>query len=234
MDHRPLLIFIHGWGQDGSLWGPMRERLPKMDSVALDLGFFGAPREPALPRGRPLIAVGHSLGMLWLLKTGRLAWDGLVSVSGIARFTRAPDFPCGVPPRTLERMQARFSREPRSTLDDFWRRAGCADLGQSLPLERLDNTRLAEALGWLHEWDARAVLALAKRPVLALASRDDSIVPPALTQAVFGAHPSSHLKWIEQGGHALPWTQPDWCAHAVRDFVAQLAQPSAGRDGATG
>src|ERR1700735_2932938 len=98
---KPVLLLVHGWGFDAGFWDPVQERLGVDAVVAWDLGFFGAPSRPPLPEGRPVVAVGHSFGLLWLLHHRPVAWRALVSVNGFACFTRRKDFPEGMVPRLL-------------------------------------------------------------------------------------------------------------------------------------
>ena len=44
--------------------------------------------------------------------------------------------------------------------------------------------RLDEGLDWLMHWDARRAKQALTCPVLALAARDDPIVPPAMSEAM--------------------------------------------------
>jgi pimeloyl-ACP methyl ester carboxylesterase len=55
--------------------------------------------------------------------------------------------------------------------------------------------------------------------VLCLAAADDAVVPPALSVAT-AALARGACRVIPTGGHALPLTQPDWCAAQIRAFAA--------------
>ena len=157
------LVLVHGWGFDGDVWNPLCELLGDMATQVHDLGFFGRPAAALPEPGAPVVAVGHSLGFMWLLHRHPFAWDALVSVCGMPRFTAAVDYPHGVAPRLLERMAARMKREPRATVDDFRRRCGVgAARGE------LDESRLGEGLDWLRQWDLRGALAAETVPLLAL------------------------------------------------------------------
>lgn len=234
MTTRPFLLMVHGWGFGSGFWRPLRHRLGRWEGVAVDLGFFGQPNWPALPPG-PMVAVGHSLGFLWLLKLLAAGSDaprrekglaqrcvGLVSINGFARFAGGSDFPAGVPPRLLQRMRQRLPQAPEEVLETFRRQSGWAG---ATPCDaaglRLEG--LAAGLGWLAEWDGRPQLASLNKPVLALASVDDAIVPPALSETSFAALPRARLHWQEQGGHLLPLTRPEVCASVMREFLDSLA-----------
>ncbi|KAA0683127.1 alpha/beta fold hydrolase [Azospirillum brasilense] len=177
----PLLVFVHGWGFGPAVWDAVREAIPEGESVAVDLGFYGPPSLSALPAGRPVIAVGHSFGGLWLLHERPFAWDGLVLVNGFPRFTEGDGFAPATPRRVLDRMIARFDTAPEAVTADFLRRCGAE---APLP-EGLDAARLGEALRALRDWDARDALT---GPALALAGTQDPIVPPAMTEQAFRGH----------------------------------------------
>jgi pimeloyl-[acyl-carrier protein] methyl ester esterase len=98
----------------------------------------------------------------------------------------------------------------------FWR--SCGAPGFALP-EALNVTRLDEGLDWLIHWDARKAKQALECPVLAMAARDDAIVSPAMTEAVWQG---TKLLWSPDGGHVLPLRHPRWCARHVREFADTL------------
>ena len=212
------LVLVHGWGFDGDVWSPLRELLGDMATRVHDLGFFGRPAAALPEPGAPVVAVGHSLGFMWLLHRHPFAWDALVSVCGMPRFTAAADYPHGVTPRLLERMAARMKREPRATVDDFRRRCGVgAARGE------LDESRLGEGLDWLRQWDLRGALAAETVPLLALGGEADEIVPWTLTEEIYGRRPQTALHVAAGGDHGLPQTQAQWCAERLRAFLGDLS-----------
>lgn len=191
-----MILLVHGWGFDAALWDGVRAGLPcGLNAQALDLGFFGAPTEP--PPARVTLAVGHSLGALWLLRQDIAP---VLAVNGFPRFTAAPDFPHGVPPRMVERMARRLADAPAEVVDAFRARCG-AGPAPAAP----DAGRLAWGLDLLLSGDARPA-----RPLAALAGRADPIVAPAMTEAAFGAA----VTWLD-GGHLLPLTHPHAVAQAI-------------------
>ncbi len=212
------LVLVHGWGFDGDVWNPLCELLGDMATQVHDLGFFGRPAVALPEPGAPVVAVGHSLGFMWLLHRRPFTWDALVSVCGMPRFTAAADYPHGVTPRLLERMAARMKREPRATVDDFRRRCGVgAARGE------LDESRLGEGLDWLRQWDLRGALAAETVPLLALGGEADEIVPWTLTEEIYGRRPQTALHGAAGGDHGLPQTQAQWCAERLRAFLGDLS-----------
>lgn len=209
---KPRITLVHGWSYDAAIWREVLPLLAGLDVEVVDLGFFGT---PALPRPceAPRIAVGHSMGVLWWLALTDLPWTKLVSLNGFPRFTAAPDFPAGVAPRVLDRMIKRFAVAPAAVLADF--HTACGGAGPALPA---DAAPLAAGLRTLGEADGRNVLAARIDDVLALATRDDAIVPAALAEAAFGPR----LEWIAQGSHLLPLAHPQACARLIRQAVESL------------
>lgn len=243
---KPALVLVHGWGFDPSIWEGIaaEEMLRSRDLLVIDLGFREASgrwpaRDEGLPADRPLVGVGHSLGFAWLLAQER-AWDGLVSINGFPRFTSAPDFPQGVHPRVLARMQAKLARDVEGVTTDFLRRCGLEIHGAAAALPgdapsgdgtlipsspgiragggRLVGESLAEGLEWLASWDWREKLGSYGGPLLALAGRDDPIVSAEASEAAF---PAEALRWQEDGGHLLPLTHAASCAEALARFLAE-------------
>lgn len=190
------IILVHGWGFDASVWDAVRPLLPGQ-CVTVDLGFFGTPTP--LPDDCAL-AVGHSLGGLWLALE-RPAWaERLVMVNGFARFTAAPGLPEGVPPRVVERMARRLSDAPAEVVDAFRARCGAPPAtGTPHP------ARLAWGLDLLHGADARPLT-----PRAVLAGDADPIAPAALTRAQFPG-----AAFVPGGGHLLPLTHPQAVAAAI-------------------
>lgn len=204
------LLLVHGWGFDARLWDGVRARLPAEVAVrVLDLGFFG-PADVAVP-DHVDVAAGHSMGLLWLLTTRPCRWRRLVSVNGFSRFTAAPDFPQGTPPRLVDRMLSRLERDPVAVLTDFRARCGVG------PADRApDAARLAEGLHLLRDGDARP---LDRSLVTALAGGADPIVPTEMTQAMF-----SGACVVPDGDHLLPLT------HAAEVAAALVRELDAGHE----
>ncbi|MBB2156494.1 alpha/beta fold hydrolase [Gluconacetobacter diazotrophicus] len=211
---RPGLLFVHGWGFTPDFWQPVQDRLGRQDAVRLDFGFFGPACMEARP-ARPYVAVGHSLGALWLLLHRPAACLGMVLINGFARFGAAADYRQGVPARVIDRMVQGLDHNADGVVATFRDRAGIG----TPPPGAADPDRLARALAILRDADARPLLASpdALPPVAVLAGRVDPIVSPAMTDACF--HDRLAVDWIADGGHLLPLTHPDACAAAITHMM---------------
>jgi pimeloyl-[acyl-carrier protein] methyl ester esterase len=206
---KPVLLLVHGWGFDASFWTPLRTHLAE-DALAWDLGYFGAPSDQAVPAGRPVVAVGHSFGMLWLLHRRPTPLRALVSINGFSCFARRENYPQGIAPRLLTRMQAQCAESPARVVGDFRARCGEAAPAPAAP----QRERLLAGLESLAAWDERPAV-----PDLALCGRSDPLIDAAMTRACF---PEKCLAWHE-GGHLLPQEDPGWCAAQLRQLLARLA-----------
>lgn len=208
----PTVVLVHGWGFDAGVWDGVRPLLDGLRVRTLDLGFFGAPdlEWPAEPVD---LAVGHSMGVLWLLTEGRGRWRRLASVNGFPRFTAAPEFPAGTPPRMVQRMAARLADDAVGVLDAFRARCGAGPAERAPDAGRLagapDAARLAWGLDLLSTGDGRPVPA----DTVALAGEADPIVPLAMARAGF-----SNVHALG-GGHLLPLTDPAAVAAFIREAL---------------
>jgi len=203
-------VFVHGWGFHAGIWADLIAHLGDGDATLIDLGFAaGGPKgKTQWPDGA--IAVGHSLGVLWLLQEGQGRFKALVSIQGFDRF--CPH----VAPSRVTALKRGLDSDPAATMQAFWR--SCGAPGFALP-ESLNVRRLQEGLDWLMHWDAQEVKQGLDCPMLALAARDDPIVPPAMTEAVWQ---QTKIIWSPDGGHVLPMRHPRRCAKHVLEFADTL------------
>lgn len=204
------LVFVHGWGFDSRVWDALAARLPAHDVARLDLGFLSGGRRDPLAIDAETVAIGHSLGVMWLLKTMTTAPRALVSINGFARFSPP------VPRASLVAMRQGIESKPLAQMKQFWRHCS---IGPYAEAAALDAGRLAEGLDWLMDWDASAELERLACPRLALAARDDKVVPAEMSAAQWGA---GALDWSEDGGHVLPLTRALWCAQRIGELLDRL------------
>jgi len=200
-------VLVHGWGFHAGIWADVVGHLKGSDVTLVDLGFVSGGPEGVTDWPSDAVAVGHSLGLLWLLRQGKGRFQALVSVQGFDCFC------CHVAPSRLVALKRGIEREPHSTLQAFWQSCGAA--GFALP-EALNVGRLDEGLDWLMHWDARTAKDELTCPVLALAARDDAIVPASMSEAIWR---DKRLVWSQDGGHVLPLRHPRWVARHVLEFA---------------
>lgn len=218
------LVMHHGWGLDGRFFTPLAEALSAYPQALADSGYTGRPWLPIRRGETAWVGIGHSLGFARLLEEVAMApgrYRALVALGGFTRFCETMPGSGGTPPRVLARMLRAFAKAPVEVLADFLQRSDLIHLMPESP-SCLDLPRLAQDLTRLAMLDMQQQLAACPLPVLVLASRDDPIVPPALTEACFAEHPLARLVWCEQGGHALGHAEAAWCADQIGRFIAQL------------
>jgi pimeloyl-[acyl-carrier protein] methyl ester esterase len=207
-------VFVHGWGFNPAIWRDVLRNIGNAEVTLIDLGFIAGEPQAAASWPSDAIAVGHSLGLLWLLHRAgeeeKLPFRGLVSIQGFDRF--CPH----IPPSRVAGMRRGLRRDAGQTLDAFWRGCGTEPFA---PQEALNIERLDEGLGWLLDWDESRAKTKLACPTLALAARDDAVVPQAMSEAIWGG---DTIRWSDTGGHVLPLKHPEWCANHVLDFAHAL------------
>jgi pimeloyl-[acyl-carrier protein] methyl ester esterase len=207
-------VFVHGWGFNAAIWRDLIGLMHTSEVSLVDLGFIAGGPKGATTWPSNSIAVGHSLGVLWLLhragEASSAPFRGLVSIQGFDRF--CPH----IPPLRVAGMRRGLRHDPGQTLEAFWRRCGTEPFA---PAESFNIDRLDQGLGWLMDWDARKARAELACPTLPLAARDDAIVPEAMSSTTWG---EDNIHWSQEGGHVLPLRQPEWCTRHVLDFAHAL------------
>jgi pimeloyl-[acyl-carrier protein] methyl ester esterase len=203
-------VFVHGWGFHAGIFADLISHLDGAETTLIDLGFVSGGPKGETDWPSDAIAIGHSLGLLWLLEQGGGRFRGLVSIQGFDCFC------CHIDRSRIAALKRGLEREPGGTLQAFWRSCGAS--GFALP-EALNVARLDQGLDWLMHWDARKAKQELACPVLALAARDDAIVPASMSEAIWE---DTGIIWSQDGGHVLPLRHPRWCARHVLEFANAL------------
>ncbi|GAB6035534.1 alpha/beta hydrolase [Fundidesulfovibrio butyratiphilus] len=215
----PHLVFVHGWGFDATFWRPIRALLSDYPSTALDLGFFGRVRLYPPEEASPLVGVGHSLGVLWLLRQSFFDLSLLVSLAGFTAFTAGPDLPHGAPEAPVRAMRKGLRRDPEGVLRAFYQTCGLPS-SLAADIEYADPIRLARGLDGLLTWRQEP-----RFPIWALAAEDDAVVTPAHTRDAF-ADTAVRLDFLDSGGHAFPAVRPEETAAFIRQALSQHPWPT--------
>ncbi|XSG82858.1 MAG: alpha/beta fold hydrolase [Methyloligella sp. ZOD6] len=205
-------VLVHGWGFHPGIFDALAERLAGEVS-RVDLGFVSGGPAGALRSEdnwpRDAIAIGHSLGVLWLLHERPESFRALVSLQGFDRFASH------VGRAKVAGMAKALKRDPYGLMRMFWKSCGTGSFAAEADL---DVERLEEGLNWLMEWDAAEIRSGLGCPVLPLAARDDPIVPEAMSAAIW----RDDIEWSDACGHLLPARHPDWCAEKIMNFADDL------------
>ena len=202
-------VLVHGWGFHAGIWNGLIRHLPGAEIFLVDLGFVSGGSKGVSEWPADAIAIGHSLGLLWLLEQGGDRFRALVSIQGFDCFC------CHIPRARVASMRRGLERDASGTLQSFWRASGTDDFASP---DALNVAALDQGLGWLMDWDAREAKAGLQCPMLALASRDDAIVPEAMSETIW----NGDIVWSADGGHVLPLKHPDWCAKQIIDFADEI------------
>jgi pimeloyl-[acyl-carrier protein] methyl ester esterase len=212
------LAFIHGWGLAPPFWDLLAERLTDYPQVRIDLGFYGEASPNIayfLAGNEPTVLVGHSLGFVHGLDLS-YPWTGWIAINSFTRFIASSAGDGCVPSLVLREMRQRFAADPTETLGRF-----CAMIGVEYDRRPFDRERLLKGLDRLRDADVTEKLASLLAPGLVLASQHDPLVPVAATD-VLGEFASDGVAWNENGGHILPYKEPDWCAQKIASFLESL------------
>ena len=220
-------VFVHGWACGPEIWAPLQQQLGWDGVCRVDLGYF----EPSPQNGsvnpaeflqnaddQPILATGHSLGLLWLLS--QRDWpegSRFVGINAFGRFSATEGFAAGVSPRVLSRMRAGLTRNAYDVAENFRARCGLpVPEGISCNADVLD-----EGLALLAEGDVREKMQYiaCKRNLLLLAGGDDPIVSPAMTRNAVPAE--AEIVWQSDGGHMLPVTHVSFCADHIKNFISK-------------
>jgi pimeloyl-ACP methyl ester carboxylesterase len=228
------LVFVHGSGDSGAVWGPLIALLPEVYAVALDLPGHGAlteqpgPAEPsvadyaAFVRGelerlgadKPTL-VGHSLGGAIAL---RLALDApervgrLALVGSGARLRVAPAFLEAARAADSTGMLAitrmAFAEQHTAEADRYHaQRAGAAP------------GALYRDLAACNQFDVMSEAARITQPTLLVVGEGDRMTPPKYSEYLAAQLPNATLAVIPDAGHYAQIEQPQRVADALRAWL---------------
>jgi pimeloyl-[acyl-carrier protein] methyl ester esterase len=209
------LLFAHGWALDRTLWTGVLEALGPLaaGAIVLDAGYYSRPYNPILEPERRWLGIGQSLGCLELLTQAPVPLVGVVAIDGFARFSQAPGFGEGVPPRVLQRM-ADWLQEDGALPVDFVTRAG----GVAPPGDK-DIPRLVEGLKRLETLDGRG----SALPIWSLHADGDPIATLAMAEASFQGMDLRARQVRKADDHLSPLHAPEDCAALIRTAIQALA-----------
>jgi len=241
---REPLVLLHGWGWDSSSWGPLLSALRRFGPViTIDLPGFGdsPPRSDLsweqlldlLARSMPprAILMGWSLGgMLAVALAARCPErvSRVITLAGNLCFVAHNGWPQAMAPADYEAFSRSFNEQPQAGLRRF---AGLVARGdrRERDLRRALNDCQPEAervnAGWraslalLARADNRRALSGLRQPGLHLFAERDALVPLSAAAALPQLNPRQRIQVAPGAGHALHWSQPQWVAEQVGDFL---------------
>ncbi|WP_421780551.1 alpha/beta fold hydrolase [Kiloniella litopenaei] len=208
------IVFVHGWGHGPDIWQSVVKLLG--DDIAYDLVDLGFSGSENIPVGHYDIAVGHSMGCMWLLSQSNITWEKLVFINGFSRFSASDDFPEGVHPRVMDRMLRKLLKSPVGVLQSFHQLCDPDSKTSYQGIKTPDLSKLVWGLTFLRDQDLR--LNFPEESSYILADKDDQVVTEAMTVKLF----ESNSEWTEGKGHLLPLTDPVACSSVIKRAVSDL------------
>jgi TAP-like protein len=172
------------------------------------------------------ILAAHSFGLHWLSPSSIGFADLLVIISGFEQFHESEN---ALSRRAIRRMLVRLGSDYSAVLKDFY--AAC--FGAAMPLFISSNLDLPCDLKLLtadlRQLDCGRVcmddLLLAKS-ILILHGERDSVAPVWLAHSLHNRLPGSRLVIHPSAGHALPFTDPEWCLRQLEPTLLELCTGS--------
>jgi pimeloyl-[acyl-carrier protein] methyl ester esterase len=225
----PDMVFVHGWGMHGGIWGDLPARLADRFRVTVvDLPGHGRSRDVPDPYTLETLAgalgqcipgpatwVGWSLGGLAVLKYAQrapLAVQKLVLVGTTPSFVQRPGWRPAMTAGLLEQFSAELAQDWRATLQRFLSLQLGTDEASRALLRTLRREMfrhgdpqpgaLLAGLAILHDTDLRDVLAQIRMPALIIHGGRDRLAPPAAADYLCAHMPDARLALIGDAGHA--------------------------------
>ena len=237
---KPLLL-VHGWAMHSGVWAEVIEKFSgSFQIIALDLRGHGAAREAPGPYtydcfagdiidlmaelacGR-ITAIGWSMGVSVLLKAAAQSpelFSRFVFISGNPSLVSRPDYGCGIPAVTVQRLYRQVERTYPEGLKNFYRLLLTPKeqelLGHDTRYAAMTDLSAAPGkdaalatLACLMEEDLRPALASIAAPTLILHGDEDAICNPKAAAFMHSHIPGSQLVMFDQTGHVPFLTRSD-------------------------
>jgi pimeloyl-[acyl-carrier protein] methyl ester esterase len=239
------LLFIHGWGMHGLMWGELLPVLSRHYHVlAVDLPGYGlSTQEAGTPYldfivdtlskqfTEPVTLCGWSMGgqiaLRWALRYPLLI-EKLVLISTTPCFVQQEDWPCAMANDTLSAFAASLQQDEAATLRRFlalMARGSDNERALLVLLRRLLQSRgkpsikaLLAGLKLLLELDLRKDLPQINTPALVISGIQDTLTPPDASRYL-AAQMTAQLATIKGASHVPFLSHPDIVAKHIVDFL---------------
>lgn len=230
------LLVIGGWAHPTASLELLAQLLRKWFTVSLLSPHAFSPDyakslQRYLARERPVILLGWSWGGLLALASvfaDPACAKILILVASTARFCRATNYVCGVPPPKLRAMKMGLRKARADTLRLFFERGFAPIQPDSMVLDRLveealqwNDRELINALDALEAMDFRGQLEALTIPTLIIHGVHDAIIPFAAAQFLAHRIPRAVFLPISDGGHNLPLTHAQLLSEKISVFARE-------------
>lgn len=206
------IVFVHGWGFNSSIWDKIHLNSDTdIKTIKIDFGYTGQSNLAMPDLSEKIIYVGHSLGVLWLLKhiKNHENIKGFVSINGFDCFYKF------TPAEQIQTMKNNIDKNHSAQMRSFYHRCGLKkDYGLLKSNYNIQN--LKTGLDWLETWDCTKNLSEIKCKILAICSENDRIVPITESDRIWGDHDMIKTK---EGSHILPISAPDLCSYHINEII---------------
>jgi pimeloyl-[acyl-carrier protein] methyl ester esterase len=250
----PPVVFLHGWSLSSSVWRSQVQALStRYRCLAPDLRGHG--RSAAPDDGyslenfvsdlagllehldiRRATVVGWSFGALVALAAFselRERLSSLVLVSGTAKFSAAPDYPCALSPKEPRVLGLRLKRDREKAYEEFFFGMFPDEERSLIDSERIEGEFLKEiprppchaaarSLETLATADLRDTLHGVDVPVLLVHGTSDRICPVDASRFMAMRLPRSTLKVLDGAGHAPMLTRAAELNALLNDFLERI------------
>lgn len=221
---KPLqLVFCHGFGFDSDFWCNLAPYFKEHDCFFFDLGYFSAKETIIAPNFKDyqVVAVGHSLGVLKLLKFSS-DFKAIISLQGFTNFLGNDPKLHKKRQQEWQQMRTAFNYDPKATMLKFYSRVfngSNNELRQKLAakIDLMNIKKLSLDL------DDLIIPSEAKfNHMLSIASLDDQIVPPILITDNFASSNKVKIVTYNSGGHLLGLVESGLVAQEIKNFLDEI------------
>jgi len=218
-------IFCHGWSTSSLFWKNLVFSLQAFCPIIWELGYFSKKNTklllPVFPDKTKTtwIGVGHSLGLIKLLKTD-IPFQGFISLQGFTNFLGEDPSLKSIRKQELDIMLKNFQNNPLKTLSYFHKICGLDSLMQQVHISDHNVHFLQNDLTKLYFSFNHLVK---EKPILALGSLDDTVVPIKLIEDNFSSLKNSKIIIHKKGKHGLGYFYPSWCAKQIKNFINTIS-----------